>query len=124
MDIEGEAVIEEDLGSSDIEVLGESKPKRGNLKKPHRKDKPRKPSVDEDIDDFIEPETNRARQDSRVKRPSDRSLFEIPQQEPVVEQPKANLFDQAQIEEHYATNKDMAIKNTDIPERLQRLSEE
>jgi hypothetical protein len=126
MDIEGEAVIEESLNSSDIEVVEETK--KGNLKKPHKPKQARKQSQDEEFDDFIEQpvERQRARPSDRSKKQAQGGYFVIQEEEPEELLPieKKPLYSKVEIEEQYATTKDLTIKNTDIPERLQRLSNE
>jgi hypothetical protein len=129
MDIEGEAVIEEDLGSSDIEVLEETR--KGGLKKPHKvKQAPKQSNDEEELDDFIErQESLRNRGEGRVKKVSAQhhGIFAIRDDEPEElpeERKKVNIYSKAEIEEQYATDRDLIIKNTDLPERLQKFTEE
>ncbi len=129
-----EAVIESELGSSDLDVMDdeEDKPKKRmkkrrlnvddmyDLEEDGRRTK-EFGDDDQDSDGFIvkndQPRRERVTRKTKAHDIFNTDMIDI--QPEILNKPKINkIYTREEIEEQYATEKDLKIKVSDIPERI------
>jgi hypothetical protein len=126
VDPEGpEAIIESEIGSSDLDIMEEDDRPRRRMKKGGKSEhRDQDVEMESDLEDFIvRPEQRKAERPHKpTKKVKPHDIFNtdlIDKQLEVTKEHRINkIYTREEIEEQYATEKDLKIKLCDVPERI------